>query len=182
MRVNIYTAVSCLAVVPRLFLYGRGEKGEGMKGLVNNSTPTWIHGISIIDSCEATNTYKFIVPHLNAQPHVHTTHSHEISFTTHTYLTFAFSLINTDGRNAAVDPRWGRVIASSQATPRFYLTAVEKNREIKSGSGLGTRLVELFTRPFPPRPYRKGLGTSHCHISCCFFLWQYATRRIKNVR
>ena len=31
-------------------------------------------------------------------------------FTTHTYLTFAFSLINVDDRNTAVDPRWGRVI------------------------------------------------------------------------
>ena len=38
-------------------------------------------------------------------------------FTTHTYLTFAFSLINTDGRNAAVDPRWGRVI--HQTLPSF---------------------------------------------------------------
>ena len=35
------------------------------------------------------------------QPCVHTTHSHEILFMTHTYLTFAFSLINTDGRNAS---------------------------------------------------------------------------------
>ena len=41
-------------------------------------------------------------------------------------------------------------VALSQATSRFYLTAVEKNREnflhgcdIKSGSGLGTRLLRL---------------------------------------
>ena len=34
-------------------------------------------------------------------------------------------------------------LASPQATPRFYLTAVEKKSgcEIKSGSGLGTRLM-----------------------------------------
>ena len=50
-------------------------------------------------------------------------------FTTHTYLTFVFSLINTDGRNAAVDPRWGRVIH------------------------------QTLPLPFSPRPYRKGLGT-----------------------
>ena len=31
-------------LVPRAFLYGRGERGEGRKGLVNNSTPTRIHG------------------------------------------------------------------------------------------------------------------------------------------
>ena len=30
--------------VPRPFLCGRGERGEGRKGLVNNSTPTRIHG------------------------------------------------------------------------------------------------------------------------------------------
>ena len=32
------------SLVPRPFLYGRGERGEGRKGLVNNSTPTRIHG------------------------------------------------------------------------------------------------------------------------------------------
>ena len=32
------------SLVPRPFLYGRGESGEGRKGLVNNSTPTQIHG------------------------------------------------------------------------------------------------------------------------------------------
>ena len=30
--------------VPRSFLYGQGEKGEGRKGLVNILTPTRIHG------------------------------------------------------------------------------------------------------------------------------------------
>ena len=34
-------------------------------------------------------------------------------FTTHTYLTFALSLINTDGRNAAVDPSWGQLYISN---------------------------------------------------------------------
>ena len=57
----------------------------------------------MIDSCEATNTYNFIAHTLNVKPHVHT--AHEILFTTPTYLTFVFSLINTDSRNAAVDPR-----------------------------------------------------------------------------
>ena len=46
------TVVSCRMIekhlepslVPRPFLHGRGEKGEGRKGLVNNSTPTRIHG------------------------------------------------------------------------------------------------------------------------------------------
>ena len=35
---------SRVSLVPRPFLYGRGERGEGRKGLVNNSTPTRIHG------------------------------------------------------------------------------------------------------------------------------------------
>ena len=34
------------SLVPRPFLCGRGERGEGRKGLVNNSTSTRIHGIS----------------------------------------------------------------------------------------------------------------------------------------
>ena len=36
--------------------------------------------------------------------------SHVSTLHTHTYLIFAFSLINTDSRNTAMDPRWGRVI------------------------------------------------------------------------
>ena len=36
------------SLVPRPFLCGRGERGEGRKGLVNNSTPTRIHGISLL--------------------------------------------------------------------------------------------------------------------------------------
>ena len=32
------------SLVPRPFLCGRGERGEGRKGLVNNSTLTRIHG------------------------------------------------------------------------------------------------------------------------------------------
>ena len=76
---------------------GRDERGK-RKGLVNNLTP-WIHGISLL-----FNTYKLIAHTLNVKPRVHTTHSHEFLFTTHTYLTFTFSPINADGRNAAVDP------------------------------------------------------------------------------
>ena len=47
---------------------------------------------------------------------------------THTYLTYTFSLINTDGRNAAVDPHWGGVIHQT-----------------------------LTSSPLSPGPYRKGL-------------------------
>ena len=38
------------SLVPRPFLYGRDEKGEGRQGLVNNSTPTRIRiqGISLM--------------------------------------------------------------------------------------------------------------------------------------
>ena len=90
---------------------GRGEKGEKKEGsgdkLDLNSDPRNFITVLIIDSCKATNTYKFIAHTLNMKPHVHTTHSHEIFFTTHTYLTFTFSLINADGRNAAVDLRVG---------------------------------------------------------------------------
>ena len=32
------------SLVPRPFLYGQGDKGEGRKGLVNNSTPSRIYG------------------------------------------------------------------------------------------------------------------------------------------
>ena len=39
------------SLVPRYFLYGRGEKGEVRKGLVNNSTPTQIHRISFMFNC-----------------------------------------------------------------------------------------------------------------------------------
>jgi len=85
------------------------------------------------DSCEATNSYKFIVPHLNMQPNVHTTHSlalypgpgyeathsHEILFMTHSYLTFIFIL----------------------------LTLM---------AGMQPWICKLFTRPpFLPHPFRK---------------------------
>ena len=55
-------------------------------------------------------------------------------FTTHTYLTYAFSLINTDGRNAAVDPHWGRVI--HQTLPSLLSLAPP----IQEGSGNQTSL------------------------------------------
>ena len=35
---------AAISLVPRPFLYGRGERRERRKGLVNNSTPTRIHG------------------------------------------------------------------------------------------------------------------------------------------
>ena len=83
------------SLVPKPFLVGGIRKGIGRKGLVTQ-TPR-IHGI---DSCEATNAYKFITHTSNVKPHAHTTHSHE---TTHTYLTFAFP-------SSAVDPCYGQVI------------------------------------------------------------------------
>ena len=43
-----FTTMVTASLVPRPFLYRRGEKGEGRKGLVNNSTPTRIHGISLM--------------------------------------------------------------------------------------------------------------------------------------
>ena len=61
-------------------------------------------------------------------------------FTTHTYLTFAFSLINTDGRNAALDPCWGRVIHQTLPSPsRPY---------IQEGSGNQTKIYMLSVRVF----------------------------------
>ena len=56
-------------------------------------------------------------------------------FTTHTYLTFPFSLINTDGRNAAVDPRWGRVIHQTLPSLAFLAPPIQE------GSGNQTRFV-----------------------------------------
>ena len=44
-------------------------------------------------------------------------HSHEILFTTHTYLTFVFSLINADGRIAAVDPPIGSSYSPDPSFP-----------------------------------------------------------------
>ena len=44
-------------------------------------------------------------------------HSHEILFTTHTYLTFVFSLINADGRIAAVDPPLGSSYSPDPSFP-----------------------------------------------------------------
>ena len=102
----IHTTFVCLVWFPDL-PSGWGEKRKERKSLVNNLTPTQIHGISIIiiiDSCKTRNTCNFITHTLNVKPHVHATHSHEILSTTRTYLTFAFSLINTDGWNTAVDP------------------------------------------------------------------------------
>ena len=97
------------------------------------TTNTFSQNLGLFQGTES----KFIVPHLNTQPHVHTTHSHEILFTTHTYLTFAFSLINADGRNAAVDPHWGRVIH------------------------------QTLPSPLSPHPYRKGLGTKLIRLLLC---------------
>ena len=47
-------------------------------------------------------------------------------FTTHTYLTFVFSLINADGRNAAMDPRWGRVIHQTLLSLAFLAPPIQE--------------------------------------------------------
>ena len=52
---------------------------------------------------------KFIVPHLNVKPCVHTNKIYSRLTPIHSRFP---SIINTDGKNAAVDPRWGRVIPS----------------------------------------------------------------------
>ena len=84
----------------------------------------------IIDSGEATNTYKFIAH--TVKPHDHTTHSHETLFTTRTYRTFAFSLFNADGWNAAVDPRYSPDHVTFPPSP--LLTPPTRK-------GLGTKLA-----------------------------------------
>ena len=67
---------------------------------------------------------------LKVKPHVHTTHSQGILFTNHTYLIFAFSLINAESRNAAV-PCIDQVIY--QILPLPFLTPPTRK-------GLGTKL------------------------------------------
>ena len=53
-----------------------------------------------------------------ASHHHHTTHSHEILSMIHTHQTFTFfPSVNTDGRNAAVDPHWGRVVYQTLPYP-----------------------------------------------------------------
>ena len=117
------------SLVPRPFLYGRGEKGEGRKGLVNNSTPTWIHGISLMfNNCqlrshEYLQVYRTTLEREAMCPHYTFTQN---LFTTHTYLTFAFSLINADGRNAAVDPRWGRLIHQTLPSLAFLAPPIQE--------------------------------------------------------
>ena len=63
-REDLDTLIMQSSLVPRPFLYGRDKKGEGRTGLVNNLDPNGRStGISLTDSCEAMNTYKYIVPH-----------------------------------------------------------------------------------------------------------------------
>ena len=118
LQFDTYLVISSL--VPRPFLVGgRKQGGKGRrKGLVNKSTPTRIHRISIIDSSEATNTYKFITHTLNVKPHVHTTHS----------------FIYADGWNA--DSRQGRVIHQTLPSLSAFAPPTRK--------GLGTKLDDIF--------------------------------------
>ena len=76
-------------------------------------------------------------------------------FTTHTYLTFAFSLINTDGRNTAVDPRWGRVIHQTLPSLPSLAPPIQKGsgNQTSAQQGLGTSLP----RPHPAHARRRGL-------------------------
>ena len=48
----------------------------------------------------------------------------------HTYLTFAFSLINTDGRNVAVDPHWGQVIHQTLPSLAFLVTPTTQHNRL----------------------------------------------------
>ena len=126
------------SLAPRLFLYGRGEKGEGRKGLVNNSTPMRIHGILTV-SCEGVNTYNFIVPHKCETMCPHYTFIQNV-FTTHTYLTFAFSPINTDGRKAAVEVQ---LFIHQTLTSLAFLASL-----IQEGSGNQTSLCGHYVRTY----------------------------------
>lgn len=77
--------LSMYSLTPRPFLYRWGEKGRGRKVLVNNLTPTWIYGISLIFINQQLRSHKllqtFFVPHSNMQPQS-TLHLHTISFRT----------------------------------------------------------------------------------------------------
>ena len=88
------------------------------------------------------NAYKFITHTLNMKPHIHATHSHEILFTTHTYLTFTFSLINPDSRNAAVNPLLGLSYTRLPLLPRPHRKS------------LGTKLAEVLVSQARPFPFR----------------------------
>ena len=57
---------------------------------MNNLTPTWIHGISIMFNNGQLQSHEYLQVFCTHFTHVHTTHSHEILFMTHTYLTFTF--------------------------------------------------------------------------------------------
>ena len=111
---------------------------------MNNSTRTWIHGISLMFNCKATNTYKFYCTTFKSEAMCpHYTFIQNL-FTTHTYLTFAFSLINTDGTNAAVDPCWGRVIHQTLPSLTFFAPPIQE------GSGNQTTQRHEYALPRLP--------------------------------
>ena len=74
-----------------------------------------------------------------------------ILFTTHTYLTFTFSLINADCRNAAVDPCYGRVI--HQTLPSSPLLTLPTRK------GLG---IKLYRQHCKHADVKRGLGDTSC--------------------
>ena len=69
----------------------------------------------------------------------HTTHSHKINFIHDSrLLDTLFSLINTDCRNAAVDPRRGRV------TLPFLAPSIQEASELPVSDDLGPSTVEFL--------------------------------------
>ena len=92
-----------------------------------------------------------------------TLHIHTILFTTRTYLTFALSLINADGGNAAVDPL--RVeLFTRPFLPFPFLTPPTRK-------GLGTKLITPRplhhthpTTPITPHPSHISHITYYAHV------------------
>ena len=94
----------------------RGEEGR-----------VWgIQRISLIDSCEATNTYKFIISHLNMQ---HYTFTWNFIHDSRLLDICIFSLINTAGRN--------EVIHQILPSPPFVTWPIQ----VRSGNQTNTLLL-----------------------------------------
>ena len=143
------------SLVPRPFLVGGVRKGRGRKGLVNNPTPMWIHRISLMYNNQwlrTQNTYKFT---LNMKPHVHTTHSHEILFTTHTYLTFGIF----PHQHCRQECSRGSVLRSSYSPDTSFLSPFLPHP--LEGSGNQTRCrVKAYTKEI------QLLGTKYTYRFC----------------
>ena len=105
-----------------------------MKGLVNNSTSTWILRISLmlnrgqLRSHEFLQVYRIHFKHEATCPHY--TFTRNLIHNSH-LLDIHISFINADGRNAAVDPRQGRVIHQTLPSPPFLIPPTRKSLETK---------------------------------------------------